>query len=66
MDEETYKALLERIDNLEKRISNTDKKVEDVTSFNRALLNRSEPTGKQGSDKARKEELAKKLKEALH
>ena len=65
MDEETYKQLLERIQTLEDKISATDKKVDDVSNFNRALLNTKEPPGKEVSKEEHKKELEKKLKEAI-
>ena len=66
-DNENYKLLLEKIDALEKKNEDTNKRLDEVLEFNRQLLNsrKPEPQAQQDADadKAAKEKLQKYLED---
>lgn len=65
MDEENYKLLLEQNEQMKKDIEELRSKISEVTSFNRALLNKtSQPSGENDEEKERKE-LTEKLGRCL-
>ena len=64
MEDENYKLLLEENDKLNKKIEELEKKINDVCSFNKTLLNRSEQPSTQNNT-SRKNELQKKLEGGL-
>ena len=62
MDEETYKALLERLDAQDAKIADLEKRNDDLRSMNRALLGRTtQPlVDNSASERAKLEELLDK------
>ena len=64
MEDENYKLLLEENDKLNKKIEELEKKINDVCSFNKTLLNRGEQPSTQNNT-SRKEDLQKKLEGGL-
>ena len=62
MDEENYKLILDKIDEVNGRLDKQDKKINDVCSFNQTLLNRSADIDEgTGVSDERKETLRKKI-----
>ena len=65
MEQENYEMLLQRLNELDNKIGETGKRIDDVTDFNRTLLNTKEPSQPQKSKEERMAYLEKKLKEGL-
>ena len=62
MNEENYKLILEKIDEVNGRIAEQDKRINDVCKFNQTLLNRNtEIDNSQCVGNERKESLHKKI-----
>ena len=62
MSEENYKLFLEKIDGMEKRVAELEKKNKDLVDMNRALLGRTSSSEPVVNKEARRKELAEKLK----
>lgn len=59
-----YQQLLEKLDNQQEQITNLEKKLNEVTAFNRQLLNRSTPISKSdNTDETAKKKLDEYIKE---
>ncbi len=67
MENENYQILLDKLAEYDEKIASLQKKIEDVTTFNRTLLTtKSSEISSTPTDKAKRhQELEKKLKEAL-
>lgn len=65
MEQENYEMLLQRINEVDNKINETSKRIDDVTDFNRTLLNTKEPSQPQKSKEVRMAYLEKKLKGGL-
>lgn len=65
MEDNNYQVLLDKLNELSNRMDKYDQSLEEVTEFNRTLLNSKEPLSPNVDKDKRKEELGKKLKEGL-
>ena len=65
MDDETYKALLERLDKQDAKIAELEKTNTDLRSFNRALLGRTVDTSKPNDKEADLAKLEEQLNKGL-
>lgn len=65
MDEENYKLLLEQNEQMKKDIEELRSKISEVTTFNRALLNKSIQNNDDNDEEKERKELSEKLGRCL-
>ena len=65
MDEENYKLLLEQNEQMKKDIEELRSKISEVTTFNRALLNKSIKNNDDNDEEKERKELSEKLGRCL-
>lgn len=65
MDEENYKLLLEQNEQMKKDIEELRSKISEVTTFNRALLNKSIQNNDDNDEEKERKELTEKLGRCL-
>lgn len=65
MDEENYKLLLEQNEQMKKDIEELRSKINEVTTFNRALLNKNVQNNGENDEEKERKELTEKLGRCL-
>lgn len=65
MDEENYKLLLEQNEQMKKDIEELRSKISEVTTFNRALLNKNVQNNGENNEEKERKELTEKLGRCL-
>lgn len=65
MDEENYKLLLEQNEQMKKDIEELRSKISEVTTFNRALLNKNVQNNSENDEEKERKELTEKLGRCL-